>query len=166
MICSTTRNVILFLSGGLKKTMRYDAEDFNYTFVSTEEDAVVGEGASTDVEDPLRRSSLAGDVSSKPYVYSTPQKYGGKHGATTKTTVTISEGDSEGGHNLGEGGGEAMAISGLGACFCCVSAALIVAGGITLAYEKYDGSNNSNLILAGTILLISAAASFLLGCCR
>ena len=145
--------------------MRYDAEDFNYTFVSTEEGAVVGEGASTDVEDPLRRSSLAGDVSSNPYVYSTPQKYGGKHGATTKTTVTISEGDSEGG-GLGEGGGEAMAISGFGACCCCVSTILIIAGGITLAYEKYDGSNNSNLILAGTILLISAAASFLLGCCR
>jgi len=144
--------------------MRYDAEDFNYTFVSTEED--VGEGASTDVEDPLRRSSLAGDVSSKPYVYSTPQKYGGKHGAMkTTTTVTISEGDSEGG-GLGEAGGEAMAISSLGAMCCCVSAALIIAGGITLAYEKYDGSNNSNLILAGTILLISAAASFLLGCCR
>ena len=106
--------------------MRYDAEDFNYTFVSTEEGAVVGEGTSTDVEDPLRRSSLAGDVSSKPYVYSTPQKYGGKHGAT-KTTVTISEGDSDSGHQLGEGGGEAMAISGLGACCCwkvCVSIVL------------------------------------------
>ena len=98
--------------------MRYDAEDFNYTFVSTEEGAIVGEGASNaDVEDPLRRSSLAGDVSSKPYVYSTPQKYGGKHGVT-KTTVTISEGDSECGPNFGEGGGEAMAISGLGACCC------------------------------------------------
>ena len=57
-----------------KIMMRYGAEDFNYTFVSsTEEGAVVGEGASTDTEDPLRRSSLAGDVSSKPYVYSTPK---------------------------------------------------------------------------------------------
>ena len=147
--------------------MRYGAEDFNYTFVSTEEGAVVGEGASTDTEDPLRCSSLAGDVSSKPYVYSTPQKYGGKHSRTSaKTTVTISEGDSEDGHNLGEGGGEAAALSGLGACCCCISTMLIVAGGITLAYNKWDGGTNSNLLLAGTILLISAAAAFLLGCCR
>ena len=47
--------------------MRYGAEDFNYTFVSTEEGAIVGEGASTDIEDPLRRSSLAGDVPSIPF---------------------------------------------------------------------------------------------------
>ena len=176
--------------------MRFGPDDFNYTFVSTEEDKEVPADA-TDVEeglikneeveqdakksgaekpspkskadDPLRRSSRAADESAKPYVYVPPKKYGlgGNRGADG-----LSDDDVLGGG--GGGAAEAMAalVGGSGACCCCISATLITAGGIMLAYERYDrpeGSegtvSNQGLALAGVIVLVLAVATFLLGCC-
>ena len=84
--------------------MKYGPEDFNYTFVRTEEDeaaaadveagknepddeqldqpekpsdaATAAAASSTPADDPLRRSSRAADESTRPYVYVPPKKYG------------------------------------------------------------------------------------------
>ena len=64
-------------------------------------------------------------------------------------------------------------MSRFGACCCCICAAVVVAGGARLACEDFirkegsgDGNRrNADLILAESIMLISAAATFLLACC-
>ena len=170
--------------------MKYGPEDFNYTFVRTEEDEAAAADVeaglknepddeqlekpsdsttsatpSTPADDPLRRSSRAADESTKPYVYVPPKKYGlgGGRGGDG-----LSDDDVLG----GAGGGGAALIGGSGACCCCIAATLVIAGGIMLAYERYDrpegseGSvSNEGLALAGFIVLILAVAAFLLGCC-
>ena len=176
--------------------MRYGPEDFNYTFVRSEEDeaaaadveaglknepddeqldqpekpsdaATAAAASSTPADDPLRRSSRAADESTKPYVYVPPKKYGLGRG---RGGDGLSDDDVLGGAG-GGGAAEALAalIGGSGACCCCIAATLVIAGGIMLAYERYDrpeGSvSNEGLALAGIIVLILAVAAFLLGCC-
>ena len=151
-----------------KHNMRYGPNDFNYTFVSTEEDKEASADAGGDVEEGLVKNE-EGEADEQVAKAGGSKKPASKSKAddplrrssraadeSTKPYVYVppkkyglgggrgadglSDDDVLGGGGGSGGAAEAMAalIGGSGACCCCISATLIMAGGIMLAYERYD----------------------------
>ena len=61
------------------------------------------------------------------------------------------------------GGTTVNGIACLGAICCCITVALVIAGGILICYEQYKDSKS--FLLVGTILIVLAVGACLCGCC-
>jgi hypothetical protein len=161
---------------------RFTAEDFGYDF-SKEEETESLVGASASKNDEGEKASASKDVvdDGKQSVPSTETPVEGSHYKLYEEQQHKAEENEEedgkyryqpekiyrGGESyvVADDPSGGVAINGiqcLGAVCCCLTACLVICGGIIISFEEYRGSK---LALIGSILIVLSIGACLCGCC-
>lgn len=170
---------------------RFRPEDFGYDFAVEKEEteALVSatetpKNASEAIEVQSTATDPVVDTSTKPSTSSSPAATDGETGyklyeeKEPPKVPDMAEDDDfhfqpdkryRGGESFvvtddsGSGGASINGIACIGALCCCLTAALVIAGGVMISYEEYKDSES--LLLAGAILIVLAVGACLCGCC-
>ena len=141
---------------------RYKPDDFGYSFAEEEKaslvtDSPLEEHSTSNVEmttiptggdEDLEYSLYEDQHGEESFRFRPPKRYRGGESFVAQDNMSGSPGN---------------AIICTGAVCCCLTIALVIAGGVLISYERYKDSDAQQL--AGAIILVLAAGACICGCC-